>query len=212
MTTDTDQSAIYRQRIYKSLRRRNLAISVLRFGVPLFGVVVFVALITQIVISNLARDFGISGVRIERDVLVIDAPQYSGITSNGTRYAIAATAASTPVGSTELITLTNAKLQLTRADNYQIEAEASEALYGLVEQKVVVEEDLFVVDSRGMKAKLGNTTIDWTTQRMVARNGVDAVFSDGSVLTADGLVYDAEAQIWDFSSVTLTLSSGTEVQ
>ena len=191
----------HRERIYRAFDRRNRLIGWLRIGVPMLGVLVLGSLLVQIVIANMARDMGISGIRIARDALVIDSPEYSGVMANGTQYSIVADAASTALGGQEEIALDNAKLDLVRTDGYRLQARAKAAQFSLADQIVQVDDVMIVTDNHDMEAKLLNSTIDWTAQTLVAKDNVNVVFGDGSILTGSSLRYDAGAQTWDFNFI-----------
>ncbi len=196
-----------RAQTYRGFARHNRLISWLRIGVPLFGALVLAALMIEIVIANIARDFGISGVRIARDELVIDTPEYSGVMANGTLYTVVAEAASTTIGDGDLLNLTDPLIDLTRTDGYRMRAGAKSARFSIDRQTVEVDDVLNVSDSQDMQAKLLNAIIDWRTQTLVAKDNVHVVFADGSILTGSSLRYDAGAQTWDFDNVKLTLAA-----
>lgn len=191
--------------MYQAFGRRNRIIGWLRIGVPILGMLVLGALVVQIVIANLARDFGISGIRVARDMLIIDAPEYAGVMANGTQYTVVAEAASAPIGGAESIDLDKAVVDLTRPDGYRVKARADVAQFLLADQIVQVDGLMVVTDSNGMRAQLLNSTIDWVTQTLIAKDNVHIVFEDGSILTGSTLLYDAGAQTWDFNFVKLTI-------
>jgi len=196
-----------RARAYRRFARRNRLIGWLRIGVPMFGALVLAVLLAEIFIANMARDFGISGVRIARDELVIDTPEYSGVMANGTLYTVVAEAASTAIGGADVLKLQDPLLDLTRIDGYRMRASAKTARFSLDRQTVEVDDVLNVSDSSDMQAKLLNAIIDWRAQTLIAKDNVHVVFADGSILTGSALHYDAGTQIWDFDNVKLTLAA-----
>lgn len=208
----TDQLTQDREQIYRALGRRNGFIALLRIMVPLFGVAVLFVLLFQIIVANLASGLNISGVRIEKDTLVIDAPEYSGVMANGTRYKIVADAAAAAISGRDLVDLSNASVDLLRTDGYRMLAYATKAQFKIAEQKVDVADLMSVSDSHGMNAKLLNATIDWVAQTLVARDNVYVTFADGSVLTGASLVYDAGQEIWEFGSVKLVVSNSGDAE
>jgi len=208
----TDQLTQDREQIYRALGRRNGFIALLRIMVPLFGVAVLFVLLFQIIVANLASGLNISGVRIEKDTLVIDAPEYSGVMANGTRYKIVADAAAAAISGRDLVDLSNASVDLLRTDGYRMLAYATKAQFKIAEQKVDVADIMSVSDSHGMNAKLLNVTIDWVAQTLVARDNVYVTFADGSVLTGASLVYDAGQEIWEFGSVKLVVSNSGDAE
>lgn len=205
-STDSDRRA----QVYRALAHRNRLIGALRWGLPAIGVLVLAGLVVQIVIANIANSFSIDNVRIARDKLIVDAPAYAGIMGNGTKYEIVAEAASTPLGGSDKIDLELAKVDLLRTDGYLITATAKSAQFSLSQQIVDVKGEMIVIDDDGMRAQLLNSTIDWTKQTLVAKDNVHVVFKDGTMLTGSALVFDADAQTWDFKFVKLTASFDEE--
>lgn len=196
-----------REQIYSRLARRNRMVGWLRIAVPVFGLVILLALLVQIVLANMARDFGAGGIRIARDALIVDAPAYAGVMANGTQYRVVANSASTAIGDGDRIALDNAAIDLERPDGYTMHAEAAAAEFSLSRQTVTAPGVMTFTDSRDTWAQLRDSVMDWREQTLVARDNVHIVFKDGSVLTGAGLVYDAERQIWDFQLVKLTVKS-----
>lgn len=198
-----------RERVYRSLGRRNRLIGFLRWSLPAIGLLVLGALVMQIVIANIANSFQIENVRIARDRLIIDTPAYAGVMGNGTKYQIVAEAASTPLAGNDVIDLERANVELIRTDGYVINATANNAQFSLSRQIVDVKEEMIIVDDDGMRARLLNSTIDWTKQTLVAKDNVYVVFKDGTILSAASLTFNAETQTWDFGLAKLTVSPNT---
>lgn len=198
-----------RERVYRSLGRRNRFIGFLRWSFPAIGLLVLGALVMQIVIANIANSFQIENVRIARDRLIIDTPAYAGVMGNGTKYQIVAEAASTPLAGNDVIDLERANVELIRTDGYVINATANNAQFSLSRQIVDVKEEMIIVDDDGMRARLLNSTIDWTKQTLVAKDNVYVVFKDGTILSAASLTFNAETQTWDFGLAKLTVSPNT---
>lgn len=210
MTAGADVSTKDRAALHDRLERRNRVVGMLRLVVPAAGAVVLGALLLQIVIANIGETLGVDGVSIERDRLVIATPEYSGVMANGTRYTVTAESASAAAGNTDVMDLTDATLHLVRQDGYEMTARAADADFSLGGQTVDVPGLMHVTDSRGMRARLRDTHVDWTRQTLVARESVWARFDDGSVLTADHLVYDAGQQTWDFENTRLVVPRNRE--
>ena len=100
-----------RAEIFGRLRARNRLIGVLRIAVPLVGVAAFLILVGQIYVANIARQYGVSGIRIDRGNVVVETPQYSGMGTDGSRYLITAREARTPLERPEAISMADAMLQ-----------------------------------------------------------------------------------------------------
>ncbi len=196
--------------LYNRLTWRNRFIALLRILVPIFGLIIFAFLLFNIIIANIGDDLKISGIRVERDLIVIEAPQYSGIMGSGVSYNITAKAATTAIGDGDSYDLSDAKFDMLRPDGLSVIATAKQADYNLIKQVVIVEDEMIINDSRGIKSRLHDVIIDWDTQTLDARDDVEIVFSDGSILKSKTLVYDMQGQIWKFKQVHLTIFNNEE--
>ena len=74
MAVARTQTFDQRSAILSRLVLRNRFVTVLRFAVPALGVAAFVLLMGQIWLSNIARQYGVSGIRIDRGNLVVETP------------------------------------------------------------------------------------------------------------------------------------------
>ena len=209
MHAETLANPAVRAGLYKRLMRRNRVVGVLRVLVPVLGAAVLGMLVIQIVIANTVQDFGVSGIRIERDRLLIETPRYEGVTESGMRYKVVAETASALIAEADIIELGNAKLDLVRPDGSSLAATAKTALYNLVAQTVEVEDVAYVQDSRDTRGTLYNTFVDWAVQTIDARDGADITFADGTSLVAGGLKFFMKDNRWDMSDVTL-VTEGSE--
>ncbi len=205
MTADAGSTTTDRAALYRRLNRRNRVVGILRLVVPAAGAFVLAVLLAQIVIANIADTFGIDGVSIERDRLVIATPEYSGVMANGTRYTVSAESAKAAAGSSDVMELTDATLHLVREDGYEMTIRAASSDFSLAAETVDVPGLMRVSDSRGMTARLRDNHVDWTAQTLVSEESVWARFDDGTVLTASGLVHDAAEQTWDFEDARLVV-------
>lgn len=191
--------------VYRSLLRRNSAVAALRLLVPLLGLVVLTLLLVQIIIANLADDFGMSGARIQNDKLIIDSPKYGGVMANGTKYTINSEAAATSLGNAEIVELTKAQFFLARPDAYSLQAASENAQFDMVDQKVKIAGMMVVSDNRGMQANLLNSIISWTDQSLFTKDYVEITFEDGSVITGKTLEYDAGSDMWNIGQVRILI-------
>lgn len=210
MTAECLANPAVRAGLHRRLMRRNRIVGVLRLVVPLIGIVVLGFLIAQIVIANAIEDFGVTGIHIERDRLLIDTPEYEGVTENGTRYRVVAETASALLSRADVIELGNATLALTRPDGVSFTATADRAFYDLISQTVDVPLSADVVDSRETEARLYNAFVDWADQTIRARDGADITFADGTNLTADTLIMYGADNRWDMTGVTLRTTTAGE--
>lgn len=191
--------------IYNGLIWRNRYITILRFIVPLAGFLILSLLIAQIFIANIGKDYNISGVRLERDKVVIQTPQYNGTMANGTTYFISSETANTEIGGGDIFDLNNAKFDMTRKDGLTMQIKSKQAIYNILDESVYVKERMIVNDSRGIKAELFNSLIDWNKQTLVTKDSVKIEFSDGSILNSKTLTYDNKSSTWKFNDVIFVM-------
>ncbi len=191
-----------RQRdVFKALIWRNRIIGILRLAVPGIGVIFAGFLILQIIISSIATEYGISGLKVERDQVVIEQPSYGGVMRDGTAYQILADVARVSISNPDIIDLAGANITIKQTDGYQIIADASGALLNIGNQNVVIPGLLQTLDTENVRGQLNDAIIDWPTQTLTARGAVRFEFDDGSVIRAQSLVYNAASGEWSFSGV-----------
>jgi len=198
-------SARYFGKLYARFERRNRIIGFLRLAVPLSGIVLAAGLIGQIVLANMAKDYGLNAIRIDRGQVVVDTPRYSGVMSNGTSYEIVAKVARARINSTDIINLEDATITIREKTGYEMIATAPEAQLRLSDQKVIVNSMMRTIDSNGVRGQLTNSVINWPTQTLTTTGPVRIEFKDGTILEAQALLYDARTSAWDFSGVRYTI-------
>ncbi len=187
--------------VFAKLERRNFIIGFLRLAVPALGVALAGFLIFQIFLANLAKEYGISGLRVDKEQVVIDGARYGGVTDDGTRYEIIAEKARVQVNNTDIIDLEIAEITINAPDGYQLIATAPVAQMDLGAQTVLVTGVMYTKDSDNVIGELHNTIIDWPSQVLTASGPVRFEFADGAIINAQSLVYDASIPIWDFGKV-----------
>ncbi len=198
--------------IFNSLKRRNFFIKFLRIIIPLIGLLLLGFLSIKIFLDNLGTDFDMSGIRIKSDKVIIDNPQYSGVMGNGTQYSINSKTATTPIAGSDEIDIFENELNLLRPDNYQMRAISKNAIFNMVAQTVDIKGLLQTSDSNNMFADLYNSKIDWVAQTLITKDKAIIEFEDGTILTSETLVYDAQKEIWDFTKVRLVIPITEEEQ
>jgi len=202
--TDTfDQRAA----ILGRLSTRNRVVSLLRVGVPAAGAVSFLLLVGQIYIANLAHQYGVSGIRIDRGNLVVETPQYAGVGKDGSQYVINASEARSPIGNSNVITMTDARLDLSRAGKSTFHATAAEATANTAANDVTVPGVTTVTSDDGMHGTLVEVHSDMGADLATARGPVDIAFSDGTTLNAANMVHDGSTQLWTFERATVVMQS-----
>ena len=201
-----DTEAGNRDARFQSLNRRNNIVALLRIGVPGIGLLVAGFLIFQIVLTNLANDFAISGLRVEQDQVVIDEPRYGGVTADGTKYNIVAQEARIDINARDIINLQNATITIVQADGYEMIAETDTAQLNLDEQFIYVPGLMVTQDSDQVAGRFNDSIIDWTAQTLVSKGAVKVEFKDGAIINAQSLTYDAPNRLWDFGPTIYNLA------
>jgi len=194
-----------RDLLYAGLKRRNRLVGVLRWVVPMLGILVFLALLVQIVLDSIANQFGLSNVRIDRDNLVVDAPQLSAIGSDGTAYTVSAATARTAIGAADRIDMTEARLVVHPKTGGEIIATAATANLRTTDQVVRVDGITRLSDEDGMEGTLLDMFADFPNQRMVTGGAVALRLPDGTTLDAATMSFDGSTGTWTFNTASLVL-------
>lgn len=195
-----------RRRQFQKLNRRNNIVSILRWAVPAIGLLVMGVLVFQIILTNLAKDYGISGLKIEQDQVVIDKPRYGGITPDGMRYHIEAEVARIQTSATDIINLEQATIVIEQNDGYQMRSKAENATLDLTKQTINIPGIMNSTDSDGVRGVFVDTLIDWATQTLNSRGAVTLEFEDGAIINAQSLLYDARVASWDFTKAVYVVA------
>lgn len=201
------KTAADRMSLHRRLHRRNRLVSILRFGVPALGAVVFLGLVVQIYLSSTGARYGVGRIEVTPEAVHVEAPEYAGIFDDGSTYRVWADSARAVLETSELIDLLNAYLTIHRASGVVMEIEANEARLNTVDQTVLVEGPALVTDSTGTRADLRHSTFDGATQTLSSEGPVHIEYADGTTVRAGTMVYDGSAMIWTFSRAVVTLPS-----
>jgi hypothetical protein len=194
-----------RAAILDRLTGRNRLVGVLRWAVPAIGLLAFLALAAQIFVANVVRQYGVSGLRIDRGNLVVETPQYTGMGKDGSRYVVNAREAQAPLADSQNIAMTDATLDFSRPGRAAFHATSAAASMDTGTQVVVVPGIVSVYSDDGMHGTLVDVRSDMKAGVTVARGPVDMTFSDGSTLEAADMHYDGDKALWRFTRATLVV-------
>lgn len=199
--------------IYRRLQARNRFVGVLRVAVPLAGLLILLALLGQIYLSSLGDDFSIGQIAVSPDEISVQAPQYSGILSNGTTYHVSAATAKAAPNASHLISLTAAGLAMTKADGVTINVNAEFAVLDTKTETVSIKDIAYVEDSTGTTGIVTNSVFDYATQSLVGQGPVNLLYADGTTLDGEGVRYDVAQANWTFrrANVTLPRTPGSQM-
>lgn len=194
-----------RAAILGSLILRNRLVGGLRIIVPAIGVLALLALVGQIYIANLARQYGVSGIRIDRGEIVVEAPKYSGTGTDGSRYLVSAREARTPIDRTSLIEMTDATLELLKADGLSYFGQSATATMDTLTDEVTVPGLVTVTGSDGLEGTLNDVFVENSKELLTSNGPVDLLLPDGTTIVADTMVHDGKVQIWTFTRATVVV-------
>lgn len=203
MSAHTDTAE--RLRSYQRLARRNRIVAVLRIAVPAAGLVVLVGLVGQIYLSSLGGRFGVGQITVTREAINVDAPEYAGVLDNGSRYQVSASAARASLEATDMIMLSDVRLNVIRANGVTIDVTSAAAQLDTTKELVIIAGPAYVTESTGTTSVFTDSVFDWQAQILTGTGPVSVDYADGTHLEATGLVYQAQSMIWTFSDATVTL-------
>lgn len=200
-------TAALRFELYQGLARRNRLVGALRLGVPVLGVALVAAVAVQLYVGGLMRDFSVAGVTIDRNNLVVQAPSYSGMTGDGTRYRVVADSAKVAMDDTDRIEMASPRLTFERAGSTSTTATAAQAQFYSSRQSVSIPGHTAVSDSAGLSGRLQDVDVDFVAETLVARGPVTLRFPSGTLIEAAGMRHDGSTGRWSFERATVTLSA-----
>lgn len=208
---------------YAKLDQRNRVITILRWAVPItiaFGASLILA--TSLFGSALPQGSAAS-IRVDANRVLIDAPSYSGLMDDGTRYQVTAGRADVPISQPDLFLLSHAKIETIDEEGYWMRASAQEAELQLAQGTVTVDRTMQVNDSAGVSGTFENATLNWPEQRMNAKGAANLKMEDGATIVAQRAAYGPVVEVatapsdpsprWQFFDATYTQaapSDGTE--
>ena len=198
--------AAQRLAIYRGLEARNRIVAILRIAIPALGVVALSALLLQIYLSSRATRFVKSFTdACSPDTISVEAPEYSGILGNGTTYSVSAATAKASPTATNLISLTEAGLTMTKVDGVMINVNAQFAVLDTNNETVTIKDLAYVEDSTGTTGVVVDSVFDYASQALVGQGPVSIQYADGTTLDAVGMAYDLEQANWTFNQADVTL-------
>src|SRR3569833_4154603 len=162
------QTLDQRAAILSGLLWRIRLVGVLRIAVPAIGVAAFLVLLGQMWLTSIARQYGVSGIRIDRGQLVVETPQYSETGEDGSRYFVTAEAARTPLDNPNSIAMTSPDLLFERPGKAPFPAVADNATVATSTHLVTVPGITRVRSSDGQVGTLADVESDMKGKVTVA--------------------------------------------
>lgn len=184
---------------------RNRVVAILRVAVPLGGVLLFAALVGQIWLASLARQYGVAGITIDRGHLVVDTPQYTVTNPDGTRYILGAKSAEAELGNPNLIGLTGATLNFERPGEPAFFLSADAAILDTGSQIVDVPSAMMLTRADGLEGSATGVHADLARHVAHADAAVAVKFANGTTIDADTMDYDGDTKTWIFTRATVVI-------
>jgi lipopolysaccharide export system protein LptC len=201
-----------RTEILGAVLRRNRLVGLLRILVPALGLAAFLLLAGQIYVAGLARQYGVAGIRIDRGSMVVEAPQYAGSGSDGSRYLATAREARTPLGGGDVIDMNDATLELLQPDGTTYFATAKTAQLNTVAETIVAPGIVDVTGSDGLVGTLTDADMNSATDILTSKGPVDLLLADGTTIVGADMVRDGKLQTFTFTRVTVVVPDLPEAE
>ncbi|MGV3491527.1 MAG: hypothetical protein ACO1OG_09420 [Devosia sp.] len=194
-----------RARIYQRLLQRNRVVGLLRWVVPAAGALVLLVVVGGIVLAGLSQRFGFSNIRIDRDNLVVDTPELTSTTEDGTVYALSATSAKVSITQSDIVDMVEARFTATAPSGDLMIATAVGAQLQTTDQLLEVPGTATLESNGGLNGTLDAVFLDIMNWRMNAAGKVDLTLPDGTHIESDGMTYDREKRHFTFTKVKLQI-------
>jgi lipopolysaccharide export system protein LptC len=201
-----------RTEILGAVLRRNRFVGLLRILVPALGLAAFLLLAGQIYVTGLARQYGVAGIRIDRGSMVVEAPQYAGSGSDGSRYLATAREARTPLGGGDVIDMNDATLELLQPDGTTYFATARTAQLNTAAETIVAPGIVDVTGSDGLVGTLTDVDMNSATDILTSKGPVDLLLADGTTIVGADMVRDGKLQTFTFTRVTVVVPDLPEAE
>ena len=198
MAVARTQTFDQRSAILDGLIGRNRLVAVLRIAVPVLGIAAFLALIGQIWVAGMARQYGVSGMRIDRGNLVVETPQYAGIGADGSRYVVNALEARFPLDQTNIINMKTATLDYMRIGSSAFHGAGDTAIMDTARQYATVPGTVRITSDDGLHGTLTDMHADLRANTVVSEGAVEITFRDGTNLKADHMIFEGNKALWTF--------------
>ena len=191
--------------IFGSILIRNRLVGGLRVVVPLIGLGAFAALAGYIYLANLARQYGISDIRIDRGAIVAETPQYSGITGGGARYVVSAREARSPLDRSNEIEMIDVTLEFNQVSGVTYFAHAENASVDTRTDLVTAPGLVALTGSDGLKGTLTDVVSDGGKDTVTSNGAVDLTLSDGTTIVAETMVNEGAKKRYTFERATVVV-------
>lgn len=184
---------------------RNRVVDALRVILPALGVIAFLFLVGQIYLANVARQYGVAGIRIDRGAIVVEAPRYSVTGNEGSRYLVSAREARTPIDRSQIVEMVDATLELVQASGTSYFAKASTATMDSAAQTAFAPGVVEVTGTDGLEGTLTDVDVDSGNDLVTSNGAVNLRLPDGTTIDAATMVRDGKTMLWTFTRATVVV-------
>lgn len=189
---------------FARLARRNRLVALFRWLVPAGGLVAALLIAGVMALDAVRNQFGIARLSLDRDRMIVDAPELSSMLPDGTVLTLSAGAASASLHGPDQIALTSPRLAMTSPEAPTMSAEAAAAELDTTNQRFAVAGATTFASADGFAGTAEQLAADFIGQQ--ANSGaVRLTMPDGTRLTADSMAYDHAARLWTFRRVSVSL-------
>lgn len=190
---------------FRRLDRRHTAVAALRIAVPIIGILAFAALAAQIYLASFLGGLGVEGLRLERDSLIIDRPEMTGILAGVGRYEFNAGTASTQLSAATGLDLNRLAARLFFDSGETADLTAPGGRFDFGQRLLALAGPMQLVSSDGTAGEVQGAEINMPAQTLSADAGVEFAFPGGSSLAAETMFYDANSGALRFERVRLSI-------
>jgi hypothetical protein len=164
-----------------------------------------VVLVGQIWLANLARQYGVAGLSIDRGHLVVQTPRYTATAADGSRFILGAREARAALASPGVIDLTGASLDYERPGRPSVFVAADAATFDSGTQQVDIPDAITLWSTDGIEGTATHVRADLVSHLAHAAGPASFSFANGTTIEAASMDYDGDHALWSFDRVTVTI-------
>lgn len=191
---------------YENFVRHNKIISILRWVVPVVGVVFLSIPVIEYNLRKIIDILPFEGIFLQNDTLVVDAPKFEGVTAAGAAYSMSAESAESYIGNLDVTALRGLVVDIVDGTDYTANVRFKTAQWTMSQELLVSNDDVFVTDSTGVKGVLAGVEVNWPKQIVASDGPVMFSFDNGTQINGRQMVYDLSAAKWTFTKVNVTMA------
>ncbi len=180
----------------KSARRHSILVRLLRYALPLGGLLIVAGVVGMIVFQNILSGFGIGDISLTTDGLVMSNPHLSG--NDGDRsYSVRADRAIQHITNPQIVDLEKLQAEITVAPGETLGIKATNGTFDTELETLKLTNGIQVFYSKGYSANFEYLDIDMKSGRIQTNDTVD-VTSNGGYIDAGSMEFDQKNNVLNF--------------